>query len=30
MLHYDRDYDALAERTSLVFDGQWLAPAGTL
>jgi predicted nucleic acid-binding protein len=30
VLHYDGDYDVLAEHTSLVFDSEWLAPAGTL
>jgi hypothetical protein len=30
VLHYDHDYDVLAELTSLVFDSQWLALAGTL
>jgi predicted nucleic acid-binding protein len=30
VLHYDRDYDVLAEHTSLLFDSEWLAPAGTL
>jgi predicted nucleic acid-binding protein len=30
VLHYDGDYDILAERTSLKFDSEWLAPAGTL
>jgi predicted nucleic acid-binding protein len=30
VLHYDADYDILAERTSLVFESEWLAPAGTL
>jgi predicted nucleic acid-binding protein len=30
VLHYDGDYDILAERTSLVFDSVWLVPAGTL
>jgi predicted nucleic acid-binding protein len=30
VLHYDRDYDILAERTSLSFDSEWLAPPGTL
>jgi predicted nucleic acid-binding protein len=30
VLHYDGDYDLLAERTSLVFEGEWLAPPGTL
>lgn len=30
VLHYDRDYDILAERTSLSFVSEWLAPAGSL
>lgn len=30
VLHYDRDYDALAERTTLSFHSEWLAPVGTL
>ena len=30
VLHYDRDYDTLAQHTSLVFESEWLAPAGTL
>jgi predicted nucleic acid-binding protein len=30
VLHYDADYDILAEHTSLVFESEWLAPAGTL
>ncbi len=30
VLHYDSDYDILAEHTSLVFESVWLAPAGTL
>jgi hypothetical protein len=30
VLHYDRDYDILAEKTSLVFESEWLAPSGTL
>jgi predicted nucleic acid-binding protein len=30
VLHYDRDYDVLAEKTDLKFDSVWLAPAGTL
>ncbi|HLM86525.1 MAG TPA: PIN domain-containing protein [Solirubrobacteraceae bacterium] len=30
VLHYDANYDILAKRTSLVFDSEWLAPAGTL
>ncbi len=30
VLHYDRDYDVLAERTSLSFASEWLAPAGSL
>jgi predicted nucleic acid-binding protein len=28
--HYDRDYDILASATSLRFQSEWLAPAGTL
>ena len=28
MIHYDRDYDLLAE--VMEFDSIWLAPAGTL
>ena len=30
VLHYDRDYDVLAERTDLSFESTWLAPAGSL
>lgn len=30
VLHYDRDYDLIAEHTSLSFESAWLAPAGTL
>ncbi len=30
VLHYDRDYDLIAEHTSLSVDSVWLAPAGTL
>lgn len=30
VLHYDSDYEVLAERTSLEFDSVWLAPRGTL
>jgi predicted nucleic acid-binding protein len=30
VLHYDRDYDILAARTSLEFESEWLASAGTL
>jgi predicted nucleic acid-binding protein len=30
VLHYDADYDILAERTSLSFESVWLAPAGTI
>jgi predicted nucleic acid-binding protein len=30
VLHYDGDYDVLAERTSLEFESVWLAPPGTL
>jgi hypothetical protein len=30
VLHYDRDYDVIAERTSLRFESVWIAPAGTL
>jgi hypothetical protein len=28
VIHYDRDYDTLAE--VMEFDSVWLAPAGTL
>lgn len=30
VLHYDRDYDLIAEHTSLSFESVWLAPAGAL
>ncbi|MBS1676110.1 MAG: PIN domain-containing protein [Actinobacteria bacterium] len=30
VLHYDRDYDRLAELTSLRFESVWVAPAGSL
>ena len=30
VLHYDRDYDLIAEHTSLSFESVWLAPPGTL
>jgi predicted nucleic acid-binding protein len=30
VLHYDGDYDVLAEHTSLVFESEWLAPPGSL
>jgi predicted nucleic acid-binding protein len=30
VLHYDRDYDVIVERTGLSFDSVWLAPPGTL
>ncbi len=30
VLHYDGDYDILAERTSLDFQSEWVAPPGTL
>jgi predicted nucleic acid-binding protein len=30
VLHYDRDYDILAARTSLEFSSEWIAPAGSL
>jgi hypothetical protein len=30
VLRYDRDYDLIAEHTSLSFESIWLAPAGTL
>ncbi|HST54772.1 MAG TPA: PIN domain-containing protein [Solirubrobacteraceae bacterium] len=30
VLHYDGDYDLLAEHTSLAFDSEWLAPRGGL
>ena len=30
ILHYDRDYDLLAEKTDLDIMSVWLAPAGSL
>jgi predicted nucleic acid-binding protein len=30
VLHYDRDYDLIAEHTSLVFESLWIAEAGSL
>ncbi len=30
VLHYDGDYDLLAEHTSLAFESEWLAVPGTL
>jgi predicted nucleic acid-binding protein len=30
VLHYDRDYDLILERTSLDFESVWLAEPGTL
>lgn len=30
VLHYDRDYDILAARTTLKFASEWVAPAGSL
>ena len=30
VLHYDGDYDILAEHTSLVFESEWLAAPGPL
>ena len=30
VLHYDGDYDVLAEKTDLTFDSVWLAPRGSL
>jgi hypothetical protein len=30
VLHYDGDYDILAEYTSLIFESVWLAPPGSL
>lgn len=30
VLHYDRDYDVIAAHTSLDFESEWVAPAGTL
>ncbi len=30
VLHYDRDYDLIAEHTSLAFESEWLASPGSL
>jgi predicted nucleic acid-binding protein len=30
VLHYDSDYDVIAERTGLAFDSEWLAVPGAL
>jgi predicted nucleic acid-binding protein len=30
ILHYDSDYDLLAEKTDLSFDSVWLTPRGSL
>jgi predicted nucleic acid-binding protein len=30
VLHYDHDYDLIAEKTDLAFDSVWLADRGTL
>lgn len=30
VLHYDRDYDLIAEHSSLAFPSEWLAAAGSL
>jgi hypothetical protein len=30
VLHYDRDYDAIAEHTSLSFASVWVAPRGSI
>jgi predicted nucleic acid-binding protein len=30
VLHYDRDYDRIAEMTALSFESVWVAPAGSL
>lgn len=30
VLHYDRDYDVIAERTSLDFASEWVAPPGSI
>jgi predicted nucleic acid-binding protein len=30
VLHYDHDYDLIAEKTDLGFESVWLAPRGTL
>lgn len=30
VLHYDRDYDLIAEHSGLIFESVWLAEPGTL
>jgi predicted nucleic acid-binding protein len=30
VLHYDHDYDTIAEHTSLVFTSKWVAPRGSM
>lgn len=30
VLHYDSDYDLIAERTDLRFESRWLAPQGSI
>jgi predicted nucleic acid-binding protein len=30
VVHYDRDYDLIAEHTELRFESEWLAPAASL
>jgi predicted nucleic acid-binding protein len=30
VLHYDHDYDVIADKTDLAFDSEWLVPRGTL
>jgi len=30
VLHYDRDYDTILAHTSLEFESEWVAPAGSL
>jgi predicted nucleic acid-binding protein len=30
VLHYDSDYDLIAEKTSLRFAGEWIVPRGTI
>jgi predicted nucleic acid-binding protein len=30
VLHYDRDYDTIAQHTSLAFPSTWVAPRGSL
>lgn len=30
VLHYDRDYDLIAEHTRLIFDSVWVAEAGSI